>query len=191
MCEFVSWIEFEGKEYFLVNADLETKEGKKLLLPPVKVDLCGHGAILSYYPELKGKGVKKECTDFSRQENFPKSIAKALKKGQLCRISDYAKWILNKEGLNRYHKITDPAWAEYNKITDQARAEYNKITDPAWAEHHKIKDQAWAEYHKIKDQALAEYNKITDQALAEYNKIKDQAFINIVSQKKFRNKNWE
>jgi len=120
--------------------------------------LCGHGAILSFYPELKGRGIKKECTDFSTQENFPKSIVKALKKGQLCKIGDYAKWTLNKEGLNRY-----------NKIRDQALTEYNKIRDPAWAEYNKINDQAWAEYEKIKN----------------------QAFIKIISQKKFRNKNWK
>ena len=190
MCEFISWIEFEGKEYFLVNTDLDTKEGKKLLLPEVRADLCGHGAIRSYYPELKNKGKNKECSDFSSPKNFPSSIVKLLKKGKLCRIGNYEQ-ILNADGKKRYHKITDPALAEYHKIIDPALAEYTKITDQALAEYSKIKDQAWAEYSKITDQAWAEYNKIKDQALAECRKITDPAFLMIVSQKKFRNKEWK
>ena len=31
MCEFISWKEYKGKNYFLTNADLDTKEGRKLL----------------------------------------------------------------------------------------------------------------------------------------------------------------
>src|ERR1035437_3261561 len=133
MCNFVSWIEYEGKEYFLVNEDLDTKAGKKLLLSNVVSDLAGHGAILSYYPELNGKGEKKECEDFSTPDNFPKSIAKAIKKGKLSRIGICFD-VLNEKGKKQYHKIKD-----------QALAEYNKIKDPALAEHNKIKDQAWAE----------------------------------------------
>ena len=55
MCEFVSWIEYDGEEYFLTNADLETKAGRQLLKSDVRDDLCGHGAIMAYYPELKDK----------------------------------------------------------------------------------------------------------------------------------------
>ena len=103
MCQFVSWIEYEGKEYFLTNADLDTKEGKKLLLLDVVMDLCGHGAIRSYYPELKGKGTNHEITDFSNQRNFPKSIAKAIKDGKMIRIGN-CKFVLNELGLKRYKK---------------------------------------------------------------------------------------
>lgn len=31
MCKPISWVEYEGKNYWLTNADLETKEGKKLV----------------------------------------------------------------------------------------------------------------------------------------------------------------
>jgi vacuolar-type H+-ATPase subunit E/Vma4 len=212
MCQFVSWIEYKGKEYFLINADLETKAGEKLLKPEVIADLCGHGAILSYYPELKGKGENGECSNFSKQSNFPKAIAKAIKQGKMSRI-DICLDVLNDKGKKQYHKINDQAWAEYHKINDPALAEYNKISDPAWAEYEKISDpalaeynkityQAWAEYEKISDQVLAEYEKITyqawaeynkirEQALAEYNKIRDQAFSRIVKQEKYRNKDWK
>ena len=57
MCEFVSWKEYQGKLYYLDNDKLNTKDGRSL----VKYlkdnnslhDLCGHGAIERYYPELK------------------------------------------------------------------------------------------------------------------------------------------
>ena len=131
MCNFVSWIQFEGEEYFITNSDLDSKEGKKLLAPDVIDDLCGHGAILSFYPELKTKGTKKECEDFNSQGNFPVSIATAIKKGQLGRIGICEK-VLNAEGLRRYNKIKDPALAECNKIAVQAWAEYNKIAAQAF-----------------------------------------------------------
>ena len=168
MCEFVSWIEYEGHEYFLKNSDLETKEGRRLLKSDVRDDLCGHGAIRSYYPELKDKGLNKECTDFSSQKNFPKAIAKSIKNGELSSI-----------GMCTV-VLTAPAWAEYNKVKAPALAEYNKVTDAALAE-----------YNKVTAPALAEYNKVMDAALAEYNKVTDAAFTNIVKQKKNRNKNWK
>ena len=142
MCEFVSWIECEGKEYFIINSDLETKAGKKLLEPEVVNDLCGHGAIKSYYPELKDRGINKECRDFSNQENFPKSVARAIKQGKLSRIGICLD-VLNDKGKKQYNKISDQALAEYTKIRDPALAEYNKINDPAWAEYTKIRDPAF------------------------------------------------
>ena len=114
MCHFISWIEFDGHEYFLKNSDLETKEGKKLLRPDVIDDLCGHGAIRAYYPELKGKGEDKECTDFSTQKNFPKSIAKAIKNGELSRIGICTE-ILTAAALAEYNKVEAPAFTNIVK----------------------------------------------------------------------------
>jgi len=186
MCEFVSWIEYEGKEYFLTNADLETKEGRKLFKSDVRDDLCGHGAIMAYYPELKNKGLHQECENFSSQKNFPKAIAKALKNGQMSRIkintdiltapawAEYNK--VTAQAWAEYNKVTAPALAEYKKVTAPALAEYNKVTAPAWAEYNKVKDAAWAEYKKVTAPALAEYDKVTAPALAEYNKVTAQAW---------------
>lgn len=119
MCEFISWKEHEGKNYFLTNADLETKDGAKLLKSDVKADLCGHGAIENYYPELKGKGQNKECTDFSTPKNFPHEIVNAIKLGKLSKIGICLN-VLNKRGNAEKNKITEPARAEYNKITETA-----------------------------------------------------------------------
>ena len=108
MCEFVSWKEYDGHVYFLQNSDLETKEGRKLLKADVIADLCGHGAIESYYPELKGKGKNKECTDFSTPKNFPREIVKAIMTGQMSNIG-YSVELLNKKGKAEYEKIQQPA----------------------------------------------------------------------------------
>ena len=168
MCEFISWKFYKGNNYFLTNADLETKEGKKLLKPEVKDDLCGHGAIENYYPELIGKGDNFECSDFSILKNFPKEIVKAIKQGKLSRIGICLD-VLNDLGKKEYEKIEQPAYAEYLKIQQPALAEYEKIQQPAYADYKKIEQPAYAEYLKIRQ----------------------LTFSKIVRQKKYRNNNWK
>jgi len=170
MCEFASWIEYKGRVYFLVNGDLETTEGKKLLAPDVIADLCGHGAIEAYYPELKDKGTHKECTNFSTPNNFPPELVQALITGKLSRIGQPID-ILNGLGRAEYQKIKQSAETEYNKIEQLALAEYDKIEQSAWAEYDKIEQSARAEYQKIQQSAETEYNKIEQLALVEYHKI--------------------
>ena len=49
MCKFASWVEHDGKSYFLQDQDLNTKEGRALvkkLGSQYRKDICGHGAIL-------------------------------------------------------------------------------------------------------------------------------------------------
>ena len=132
MSEFVSWVEYQDKVFFLQNSDLDTKEGREVY-PKIKDDLCGHGAIEEYYAELKGKVcVEKECTDFSTPANFPKEIVRAIKKGQMVRIGFCLK-ILNDAGKAEYEKIKQSALAEYEKIEQSAWAEYEKIKQPAFS----------------------------------------------------------
>ena len=185
MCQFISWIEYENKNYFLTDKDLESKEGKSLiefLGNNFQEDIKGHGAIRTYFnggnQELGKKlqwGKEKENTDLSSPDNFPPEIVLSIKEGQMSRIGASLD-LLNDKGKEEYNKIKDQALAEYKKITDPAWAECKKITDPAWAECKKITDQAWAECKKITDPALAEYKKIKDQAWAEYKKITDPAW---------------
>jgi hypothetical protein len=153
MCNFISWIEYDNKNYFLTSKDLETKEGRKLLQKDVRDDICGHGAIRAYYSELKNLGINKECEDFSSPKNFPNDIIRAIKTGQFEDIGICLD-ILNDKGKKEYDKIKAIARAEYDKIEAIARAEYDKIEAPAWAEYDKIKAIAWAEYDKIKASAF-------------------------------------
>ena len=188
MCEFISWIELDGKNYFLTKKELATKDGrmlKKYLGSQYAVDVVGHGAINRYY-HLDGRGIHRECIDFSSPDNFPPEIVKAIKKGLfkgmgVCpqiltqpAMAEYEK--IQQQAMAEYRKIEQPAWAEYRKIQQQAMAEYEKIEQPAWAEYRKIEQQAMAEYRKITQQAWAEYRKIEQPAWAEYRKIEQQAF---------------
>jgi len=111
MCNFISWIEYKGENFFIDNLKLQTKEGKKLLLPEFQADIKGHGAIRHYYPELNGKGKDRECTDFSTPDNFPKDIAQAFKKGQLSKIGICLD-VLNDKGRAEYQKIRQSARAK-------------------------------------------------------------------------------
>ena len=175
MCEFISWKNYEGRNYFLTSSDLATKEGRKLLRPEVKADLCGHGALEAYYPELKGKGKNMECSDFSDPANFPLDIVKAIKEGKFQGIGICLD-ILTLEAQAEYQKIKQPAYAKYEKIQQPALAKYEKIKQPAYAEYMKIRQPAYAEYQKIKQSTLAEYEKIRQPAYAEYEKIEQPAY---------------
>jgi len=162
MCEFISWIEHDGKNWFLTKNEINSDKGKELIEFCGRTeDLVGHGAIRKYYG-FKG-GFNRECTDFSTPENFPKEIVQALKDGLF-------------EGLGLPLKIlTTSAKAEYDKIILSAWAEYDKIRQAAWAEYDKIEQPAKAEYDKIVQPAKAEYDKIVQPAKAEYDKIRQAA----------------
>ena len=122
MCEYISWIEYEGKNYFITETDLQTKEGRELLKQYnnniYHKDVVGHGFIRAYYPELKRMGQNKECTDFSSPKNFPHEIVKQIKAGNMKFASIYN--LLNRPALAEYEKIQGPAWAEYEKIKGPA-----------------------------------------------------------------------
>ena len=154
MCDFISWIEHQGDIYFLTNQELNTKEGRELkeyLGTAFYDDIKGHGAIDRYWG-LKGKGVHKECTDFSTPDNFPPVIVEAIKKGLF-------------EGIGAAEGILTPtAWAEYKKVQQPAMAEYEKVQQPAWAEYEKVEQAAWAEYEKAIQAAMAEYKKVQQAA---------------------------
>jgi hypothetical protein len=115
MCEFISYIEYNGEIFFLDDNKLNTKEGRELLKPDFKDDILGHGAIRHYYTELGTRGVYHECEDFSHPENFPPQIVSAIKKGLFVNFG-ICPQILN-----------NPSWAEYKKIQGIALAEYKKI----------------------------------------------------------------
>lgn len=104
MCEFASWIEYDGEVYFLTNADLDTLAGKKLLEPDYVDDICGHGAIMHFYPELRNKGIHNECENFMNPNNFPEPLVTALKTGRMSRIGIPDHGILNREAASLFNK---------------------------------------------------------------------------------------
>jgi len=192
MCEFASWYEYKDMAYFLTNEDLQGKvfEQYKKGNENWKEDICGHGAILYFYPELKDKTkVQKEDIRFNTPKDYPKEMVAAIKEGKMTLVGIGLN-LLNKEGKSKYKKIEQPALAEYKKIWQPAYAEYEKIEQAAYAEYKKIKQPALAEYEKIEQPVWAEYKKIEQPALAEYKKIEQAAFWEIFKQKKYRKEGW-
>ena len=149
MCVFISWKEVRRTDgateiLFLTYDDIyNSKRGKKLQQHTTPDDFVGHGAIDFFY-ELDGKGVKKECTDFSSPSKFPVVIAEAIKTGKFY-LMGIPLGLLSPSALADYEKIRKSAWADYEKIENPARADYEKIEKPARADYEKIRLTAFWE----------------------------------------------
>jgi len=180
MCEFVSWVELDNKIHFLTAKQIfGTLRGKELQrFCGNSDDYTGHGAIRHYYKIAQHSGINGECTDFSKPDNFPAEIVRAIKDGKF-------RGLAIPEEL-----LTQQARAEYEKVRQPARAEYKKVGQQAWAEYEKVEQQAWAEYEKVKQQARAEYEKVRQQAWAEYKKVGQPAFWDLFAIPENRNPRW-
>jgi hypothetical protein len=144
MCEFISWKEVKTKEgteiLFLTSNDIyNTKRGKELQKHTTSDDFIGHGAIDFYFEIGAGKGIEKECTDFSSPDNFPKVISDAIKAG-------------NFRGLETpYQLLTQPALAKYEAIEKDALAKYQATQQPALAKYQAIKKDAFWDLFAVKE----------------------------------------
>ena len=135
MCEFISWIEHNGKILFLSDKELKTKRGYKLkeyLGDKLADDVSGHGAIAWYYklPE-RNNGIHRECEDFSSPTNFPPVIVKAIKSGVFTEIG-ICKEILTKPAWAQYAAVEKPALAQYEAVRKQALAQYDAVRKTAF-----------------------------------------------------------
>jgi len=188
MCNFLSWIEYQNKLYFLTEADLKTKTFKQFKKDNERwqEDIKGHGAIRYFHPEIKNVGINRECSDFSNKDNFPLILQNAIKNCvfgsisiETSLLSTTAKAIyekIEKSALAEYEKIEQPAHAKYDKIRQLAKAEYEKIGRLAKTEYKKKIESAWAEYKRIEQPAWTEYKKIRQLAMAKYDKRMQSAF---------------
>jgi hypothetical protein len=113
MCQFISAIKQDNRYFYLTRDDLKGRrfaEYKKFNSEWRK-DICGHGAIEFFYPELRGKGKHWECESFSSPESFPACIVRDVKDGMLDGIG-VCPDILNDEGREEYNRILDLAWGK-------------------------------------------------------------------------------
>jgi hypothetical protein len=184
----MSWIEYQGKIYFLDDNKLNTKEGRELLqyLGDRKYeDIPGHGAILHYYPELKHKGKDKECTDFSTPDNFPSKIVEAIKKGLFVNFGACPQ-ILTASALDLFLRPeTGKIYAELEK----ARAKGKKTLAELKKTLAELK-KACAELKK----ADAEWEKASDEwynTRSEWEKADKSYFWQLARIKKNRIKLWQ
>ena len=163
MSVFISWVEHDGKNWFLTKNELFTERGKKLIIHCDSiVNIVGHKAIRWYY-NFKG-GFNKECSDFTNPNRFPPEIVQAIKDG-LFEGMGIAPEILTKEAQEKYRKVEQQAWEECDRKERQA-----------WEECNRKEQQAGGTYNKITQQAQEEYGKIVQQAQEEYRRIAQQMF---------------
>jgi hypothetical protein len=115
MCHFVSWIEKDGKIYFLQNSDLATKIGKKVRDELQKdgsywADICGHES-LNRILHVRCKDPKRhqEIENLENPKNLPKEIVKAIKSGAMTRIGIPCdpEDLLSKKVARRFRRISE------------------------------------------------------------------------------------
>ena len=173
MCNFVSWKEDkQGNVFFLTNKDLKPRKLKEFkgYNARWRTDLCGHGAIEWFYPELKGKCDDMECEDFSDPKNFPPSIVDAIKNMELTEIG-FNIGLLNEKGREEWKKVDQSAWEEYKKIKQSAYEEYKKVERPAHEKYEEVRQSAHEKYEEVRQPAWKEYEKVERPALEEYKKV--------------------
>ena len=150
MCEFVSWIEHDGRIYYLNDTCMNTKEGrelKKYLGDNYWTDIPGHGAIRHYYSELKGWGENCECTDFSTPDNFPPEIVVDIKAGRMRTIG-LSLELLNQQAWANYEAVLQPAWVKYKEVQQQALTNYQAVLQQAWVKYKEVRQQAFWDLFK-------------------------------------------
>ena len=132
MCEFISWVEFQGKILFLNDKRMSEKESKMRVKFPDKSERVGHGAIRWYYSLGDNDGVQKECTDFSSPSNFPKEIVREFKAGRM-RYSIPSDFSIGQILIATSQKAYDDAIAPSQKAYADAIATSQKAYDDAIA----------------------------------------------------------
>ena len=129
--EFVSWLEMKDKSVRFLTKKMiyETREGKNLQrycnalnqMIPSFGQMYDHEAIRFYYEMGHNDGIRKECTDFSSPENFPKPIADAIRNNEMetrgvpfpdCLLNENCDYATDEEGWRLFEKRENraPQW---------------------------------------------------------------------------------
>jgi hypothetical protein len=146
----MSWIELkDGTLLYLTTDDIKnTKRGRELQKQLSWDDLVGHAAIRMFY----GRGAhdrfgrEREVTDFSKPWNFPREIARAIKRGVF--------WDLKNPDL-----LTKAGWAAYTKYTHRRQLRTKAICNLMYKGYERAvysgrgnSSKAYEKYLKVRDQ---------------------------------------
>ena len=178
MCGFISWIEHDGRLYYLTREQLDSEKGKELAeYCGSPKDLVGHGAIRKYYGF--SAGFNRECINFSTPDNFPTEIVSALKKGLFYGMGTPTA-ILTPEASKQYLKTTKPAWEEYEEIEQKiAWEEYWKIIHSEKKKCYEGKCQTLGDHKRIAALAWEKYKEMQHPAWEKYKEIDQKSFWNL------------
>jgi len=183
MCNFVSWIKYDGVPYFLENNDFLNGPGKELLTDGYFEDIAGHGAILKVYPELMNKksAIHDECESFSSPSNFPKEIVQAIKSGKLSLTGKPVEDNLP-VARKEYAKLERQIEVEFRKKSSQSY-DYKDITITQARDSKKS--------HKMLEAIDASFRILYDALCRERELKLAQAFSKIVKKKENRVRVWK
>jgi len=156
MCHFVSWVEYQGENYYIDNDCLETKEGRELVeYCEASADLMGHGAIRKYFG-LQIKGIDKEITDFTSIKYIPKEIVDKIKRGKFSSIYQELS-ILTPKALEKYGEVEAPALEKYLEVEAPARKKYLEVKAPASEKYLEVEASAYHSLVKVKSNRIKEW----------------------------------
>jgi hypothetical protein len=142
MSHFVSWCECKigvdksganKYEYLFLDHDdaYNTAKGKEIRKRTVNwTDLCGHGALYSFYEGIEN-GYSRECENFSSPEFFPARIVKAIKECKFVGIGYNVKLLTpngEKEFKERIQKLAKPMEKELKPLKKELKLVEAEIT---------------------------------------------------------------
>jgi len=148
MCEFFSWIEHEGKNYYINNDCLKDGRLEKHLGKYFKNEVIGHG-VIDFYFNLKGVGIHKEINNFDSLYMLPKEMVQDLKNMNFTQVVGFIPDVLTDEAKKEYNEIVSKAWEEYNEIVSKARKEYDEIESKAYKEYDEIASKSFWNLFKV------------------------------------------
>jgi hypothetical protein len=145
VCNFISWIKYQGKIYFL---NTEQMNSQRLMdWNQSKDDLTGHGAIRFMYDIPQHEGEDCECQDFSNPANFPIVIVSAIKRGELTSFDAVPKGILKPSLYADYEAKRNALYADYWAKRNALHADYWAKRNALYADYEaKLKPSLDADY---------------------------------------------
>ena len=194
MCDFISWIEKDGKLYYLTTEDIESKRGKEYRdYNPNADDIKGHGAIRWFY-NLKG-GKEKECTDFTTPKGFPREIQKAIIQGKFRRsFGPVPAGLLIAPLYADYEAKRAPLDADYKAKRDALYADYKAKRAPLYADYEAKIAPLYANYKAKIAPLYADYEAKRAPLYADYEAKRDALDLRtwlLVLEPKNRSKAWQ
>ena len=168
MCEFISWIEKNGRLYYLTDEIIAERLGEfKAHNSGWRVDLLGHGTIRWWFGLKYREGMDKECTDFSSPMHFPEEIGVNIKAGRMTYASIPLGLLLPPLYAN-YEAKRDALEANYEAKRDALYANYEAKRAPLYANYEAKWAPLYANYEAKWDALEADYKAKWDALEADY-----------------------
>ena len=95
MCEFVSWVEWNNKLYYLTDAEVFSDLGREKLAGCKDNDYLGHNAIRKFWGIPDKEGTNCEIQNFWELDKLPKEISDKIKEFDKWWVNIWEKYFMN------------------------------------------------------------------------------------------------